>query len=212
MGESVNQIIGSYESGKAPKNIFGMTPAESAAVVNLVHHIPQAAQDIFGKAVCEFGMVKGPITHAALAAPCIRVNFEPDLIADDWSKSLMNTSSSIELAAVRIVEDFRSSPVGLRKPAGQPEVARITKIARCWELVIAKLRGLVPAAAFESEKGRLKQLFLKRAFDDWLVALTDECPAELDVCKCGELASMVSKHRAPIEKDCFSISIVEFAF
>lgn len=205
MGETLDQVVGSYESGKAPKHIFGVTPAESAAVVNLVHHIPQAAQEILAKAVCEFGMVKGPITHAAIAAACIRVNFEPALIADDWSKSLINTSSSIEMAAVRIVADFRSSPVGLRKPVGQPEVSRITRIARCWELVIAKLRTLIPAAAFESEKERLKELFMKRAFDDWLVGLTDECPAELDVCKCGELAALVSKHRASIEKDCFSI-------
>ena len=43
MGETLDQVVGSYESGKAPKHIFGMTPAESAAVVNLVHHIPQAA-------------------------------------------------------------------------------------------------------------------------------------------------------------------------
>lgn len=202
LGESVTQIIGSYEAGKAPKNIFGMTPAESAAVVNLVHHIPQVAQEVFAKAVCEFGMVKGPITHAGIAAPCMRVNFEPDLIADDWSKHMVNTTASLELTALRIVEDFRAAPPGLRKPAGAPEVARATRICKCWELVLSKLRALIPPASFDSEKDRLTELFKKRSFDDWLFSLTEECPAELDISKCGEFAALVAKNRASIEKDC----------
>lgn len=115
---------------------------------------------------------------------------------------MVNTTASLELTALRIVEDFRAAPPGLRKPAGAPEVARATRICKCWELVLSKLRALIPPASFDSEKDRLTELFKKRSFDDWLFSLTEECPAELDISKCGEFAALVAKNRASIEKDC----------
>lgn len=210
LGESVTQVVGSYESGKAPRAIFGMTPAETAAVVNLIHHLPPAATDVLAKGVAEYGIIKGPITHAGIAAPSMRVGAQPDVIAEDWAKALANTASSLTLAVNRVLEDFKCQPLCLRKSAGAPEMTKLTRIARAWELVLAKLSNMIPQAHFDSEKSRLEALFHQRAFDDWLYSLTEECPAELDVRKCSEITAIVAKHRASMEKDKNNNPFAEF--
>ena len=115
-GEKLSAVVGSADAGsKVSKSIFGMGLAESGAVVNLVHHLPLECRAVFGKAVAEFGIAKGPVTHAALAAHQIRVGYQPELISDDWSMNMRNTEESVIRASKRLVEDFRQAPLVLDK-------------------------------------------------------------------------------------------------
>lgn len=200
-GETMQQVVGSYETGKTPRSIFGMGPAESGAIVNLVHHLPYEAIQCLGRGVADYGIVKGPVTHAAIAATCFRLGFQPELIAEDWAHKMRNTERSLVLTAERLIADYEAAPMGMRKSAGLNEVSRMTRICKCWELVVAKLSTLIPAPSFESEKGPLLNYFMKRSFDEWLHTLTEECPFEIDVMKCPEFAAVVMKHKASIDKD-----------
>ncbi|CAK9104678.1 Uncharacterized protein SCF082_LOCUS48825, partial [Durusdinium trenchii] len=200
-GETVEQVIGHMETGKSLKSIFGLSGAEGAAVFNLVHHLPTACKNIYERGVAEFGIVKGPITHAGLGCHAMRVNFAPDLIASDWSANMKNTQSSLLLVAERIVGDFKALPPGLRKSAGAPEVQRLTRIARAWEICLNKFSGLVPHKTMVEELPILKDMFAKRVFDDWLHNLTEECPAEINLGSVPEFHKVLCKHQSSIEKE-----------
>lgn len=121
-GDTVEQVLKAME-GKNGLKAFGFSAGEGAAVVNLVHHIPVSCKDIFAAAVSEFGIVKGPLTHAALGHVCMRPGFQPELIGDDWAVAMKNTISSLNLVAERLIMDFKALPAGLRKPAAAPELS-----------------------------------------------------------------------------------------
>ena len=200
-GETLEQALGALQSAKSLKAIFGLSQAEGAAVVNLVSHIPAAAKEILEIAVSEFGMVRGPITHAGLGAASFRLGHEPELIAQDWSQRMKNTSSSLVLAAKRIVEDFKGAPPGLRKPAGAIEVDKMARIARCWELVLEKFSAQLPQKSLQAELPKLQSLFEKKIFDQWLHTLTEECPAEIKCSQLPEFQKLLVEHESSIEKD-----------
>ena len=198
----MNAVVCSGDAGaKVSKSIFGMGLAESGAVVNLVHHLPLECRSIFGKAVAEFGIAKGPVTHAALAALQIRVGFQPELISDDWSLNMRNTEESVIRASKRIVEDFRQAPPGLRRSATAPDVAKMARISRAFDLVLAEVRSQLPGNVFEDEKDSLVSLFEQRVFDDYLFALTEECPMQIDLVKISEINAILVKNKASAEKD-----------
>lgn len=198
-GDTVEQVLKAME-GKQGLKAFGFSAGEGAAVVNLVHHIPVSSKDIYAAAVSEFGMVKGPLTHAALGHACMRPGFQPELLGDDWAVAMKNTTSSLNLVAERLVMDFKATPPGLRKPAGAPEVQRMTRICRAWELVLQKFGSQVPQKLVEDELPALHALFKKRVFDDWLYSLTEECPANIDLAGATELSNIIAKHQTSIEK------------
>lgn len=75
LGEHLDGIMSAWDSPKTIKSIFGMSPAESQAVQNLVHFIPPLAVQKFQRAVAEYGIVRGPISHAGLASEALRVWF-----------------------------------------------------------------------------------------------------------------------------------------
>lgn len=198
-GDTVEQVLKAME-GKNGLKAFGFSAGEGAAVVNLVHHIPVSCKDIFAAAVSEFGIVKGPLTHAALGHVCMRPGFQPELIGDDWAVAMKNTISSLNLVAERLIMDFKALPAGLRKPAGAPEVQRMTRICRAWELVLQKFGSLVPQKLVEDELPGLNALFNKRIFDDWLFSLSEECPSTIDLTGVAEISKIIAKHQTSIEK------------
>ena len=203
-GEKLSAVVGSADAGsKVSKSIFGMGLAESGAVVNLVHHLPLECRAVFGKAVAEFGIAKGPVTHAALAAHQIRVGYQPELISDDWSMNMRNTEESVIRASKRLVEDFRQAPPGLRKSATAPDVAKMARISRAFDLVLAELSSQLPGSVFDAEKDSLVSLFEQRVFDDYLFALTEECPMQIDVTKISEMNTILVKNKASAEKDIY---------
>ena len=200
-GEKLSAIVGNLDSGKIPRSIFGMGAGETSAVINLVHHLPLECRQIFGAAVAEFGIVKGPVTHAAIGAPSIRVGFQPELISDDWSVNMRNTEESVVRACKRLVQDFRSCPPGLRKSATAPEVGRMCRISRAFDLVLQELAAQLPGSVFENEKPTVVGYFEKRAFDDYLFALSEECPAQIDLTKVTEIHAILAKNKASVEKE-----------
>ena len=43
--------------------------------------------------------------------------------------------------------------------------------------------------------------FEKRAFDDYLFALSEECPAQIDLTKVTEIHAILAKNKASVEKE-----------
>ncbi|CAK9095039.1 unnamed protein product [Durusdinium trenchii] len=200
-GKKLSSVVGNFDSGKIPKSIFGMGAQESGAIVNLVHHLPLECRAIFGNAVAEFGIAKGPVTHAAIAAPHIRVGYQPDLMAEEWSINLRNTEESVTRAAKRLVEDYRQAPPGLRKSATAPDVAKMARISRAFDLLLGEFAGKVPSSVFEAEKPSLVSLFENRVLDDYLYTLTEECPAQIDLTKVSEIGVILANNKAAQEKE-----------
>ena len=199
-GEKLSAVVGNFDSGKYPKSVFGMGPAESAAVINLVHHLPLECREILGKAVAEFGIAKGPVTHAAIGSPNFRVGFQPELISEEWSVNMRNSEDSVVRTCKRLVEDFKQAPPGLRRSATAPDVAKMVRICKAFDLLMAELAAKLPGSAFDAEKPALVSLFEKRVFDDYLYSLSDECPATIDMSKVSEISAIISKHKASVEK------------
>ena len=210
-GEKLSAIVANFDN-KGPKSVCGLGASESGALVNLVRHLPLECRSIFGRAVAEFGIVKGPVTHAALAALALRVGFQPELVGDDWSVSMRNTEESVIRASKRLVDDFRSAPPGLRKSATANDVAKMARISRAFDLVLAELSSQLPMPAFEAEKAHVINLFEKRVFDDWLFSLSEECPAQIDVSKISELQGIIGKHKASAEQEGFFEKTFAFEF
>eukprot|EP00435_Cladocopium_sp_Y103_P013890 s1776_g3.t1 len=161
-GEKLSAVVGNFDSGKYPKSVFGMGPGESGAVVNLVHHLPLECRQILGNAVAEFGIARGPVTHAAIASVNIRVGFQPDLISDEWSVNMRNSEDSVIRTCKRLVMDFKMAPPGLRKSTTAAEVARMTRICRAFDLFMAELASQLPGNSFDAEKPVIIGLFEKK--------------------------------------------------
>jgi hypothetical protein len=184
--ESPEQVLKSME-GKAGLKAFGFSAGEGAAVINLVNHIPVECKEIYEVGAALHGMNKGPITHAGLGHQCMRVGFAPEL-------------TSLILCAERIVGDFEALPAGLRKPSGAPEVQRMTRITRAWELAITKFGSMVPQKLVADELPGLAELFRKRVFDDWLYSQTEECPTDMNLGAVPEFQKILCKHQSTIDK------------
>ena len=186
--------------GKTGLKAFGFSAGEGAAVINLVNHIPVECKEIYEAGAALHGMNKGPITHAGLGHQCMRVGFAPELIGDEWSERMRNTPTSLILCAERIVGDFEALPAGLRKPSGAPEVQRMTRITRAWELAITKFGSMVPQKLVADELPGLAELFRKRVFDDWLYSQTEECPTDVNLGAVPEFQKILCKHQSSIDK------------
>eukprot|EP00435_Cladocopium_sp_Y103_P005239 s5105_g1.t1 len=117
---------------------------------------------ILGNAVAEFGIARGPVTHAAISAVNIRVGFQPDLISDDWSVNMRNSEDSVIRTCKRLVMDFKMAPPGLRKSATAAEVARMTRICKAFDLFMAELASQLPGNSFDAEKPVIIGLFEKK--------------------------------------------------
>ena len=198
-GEAPEQVLKSME-GKTGLIAFGFSAGEGAAVINLVNHIPVECKEIYEAGAALHGMNKGPITHAGLGHQCMRVGFAPELIGDEWSERMRNTPTSLIPCAERIVGDFEALPAGLRKPSGAPEVQRMTRITRAWELAITKFGSMVPQKLVADELPGLAELFRKRVFDDWLYSQTEECPTDVNLGAVPEFQKILCKHQSSIDK------------
>ena len=200
-GQSLQDILGGYANTKnARQSILGMSPAESAAVVNLVNHLPDKVVQLLESTAREFGMFKGAFTHQFVAAEQLRVGFEPKVVGNEWRARLRNDDDSILLAVQRIIDGYRNTPAGLRKAAGQPEAARMVRIARCWMLVTEKIKAKLPDSLFQSEAAELQKMFFKGCFDEFLERLCEECPTDYDVEGLPEVKVLMARHQETLNK------------
>ena len=83
-GQTLQEILRNYAGTKSNRlSILGMSPAESAAVVNLVHHLPEDAGALLEQSARQHGMFKGAFSHAFVAAQELRVGFEPSVVGPE---------------------------------------------------------------------------------------------------------------------------------
>ena len=146
-GQPLQEILGNYAGVKSSRlSILGMSPAESAAVVNLVHHLPTEATRLLEHSARQHGMFKG----AFMASHELRVGFEPSVIGPEWKTLLRNDNESVTLAVKRVLENFNSAPEGLRKAAGPQEASRTAPIARAWLLAKSQIASKLPEALYRA--------------------------------------------------------------
>ena len=84
LGERLDDLITQWLNVRVAREVYGMGPTEAQAVVNLFRGIPPVALDMLQTSVAKFGMVRGPITHQALACKAVCIGFCPDVVSPDW--------------------------------------------------------------------------------------------------------------------------------
>ena len=88
----------------------------------------------------------------------------------------------------------------MRKTSGPTEVTKMSKICRCWEIVIAQLRGQLTSDQFNKSHANLHEAFLNASFDDQLQLITEECPAVVNLKDIPDIATVLELHSTEIEK------------
>ena len=199
-GESVEGIVKAYENPRSVKSVLGMGPAESQAVVNLVHFLPKPAKEILARAAVEFGMRKGVLSHAALGCQHMRPGHSPDLPLAEWKDRMTYTQSSIVLCCQRMVAEFSATIAAMRKTNGIQEVQRMSKLCRAWEIVIAEVRSKLASDQFAKAKDTLQQGFMDGCFDDYLLQIIEECPALINLKEIPQIKAVLDQHADDIEK------------
>ena len=74
------------------------------------------------------------------------------------------------------------------------------RITRCWEVVMEKFSSQLPQKCVEAELPKLKALFEKKIFDQWLFTMTEECPAEIPLSAAPEIQKLLVEQQSSIEK------------
>ena len=201
-GESLEAVVKAYENPKSVRSILSMGPSESQAVVNLVHFIPADVKEELARAAVMYGMRKGVLSHAALGCQAMRVGWGPDLAVPEWTRRMKNTPTSLRMMVDRLIGEFEDTPAPLRKTAGPAEVSRLGRICRMWEVVTAEFKAKIPDESYQKHEPGLDKLFVAQCFDDWLLAICEECPACLDFSTVPEFQSILVNLDSKMQQDC----------
>lgn len=192
LGQRRDEILHQWQSPKLVKAL-GMGDAEAGAVVNLLCHMSKSALDTLSGAAARFGMVKGPVSHAGLASHAFRLGFRPDVVSPEWASHLTNTEAVINLMCERLVKDFAELPPSLRKSAGPSEVEHYQRICAAWLYSQSLFAERVPSSVGSPHIPSLISAFMLKGLDQWLRAVTDECPTPLELKSVPEYGAVLQK-------------------
>ncbi len=205
LGGSKLELIKNFEvkgTSGGIREALGLGRAEAAAVSNLITKMPDAAVCILKASVAKHGIVRGAVSHAAIASPAFTTGFTPDVAANSWATSMKNTDEIVILMAERITEDYDAQPSGLRRPAMPADIAKLQKIVAVFVKAREVLRQRLPDATFQNEWPQMVKQFKSGAFDATFMNAAEVCPVpwklEDDI---PEFASLLSKVQLAEQKE-----------
>ena len=105
-----------------------MDTMEATALVNLLTVIPESCQDELMKDAMNFGMLKGPITHAGVACDRLGVGAGPKCASPKWTESMVNKDTICLLITQRLLKDCTEPPRALQKPVGLERICNMQKV------------------------------------------------------------------------------------
>ena len=191
-------MIALWRNPKTAREIFGLGPLEAQATINLMKHIPDAAVAILAVSASKWGMVKGPLTHAALAAKEFTVGFTTDCASPDWKRHMVNDCDVVVLMAMRLVKDWTDLPPAMRRPCGVEQVATLQKICCAFKLAMHRLEELLPGDN-QVDLSNMQDSFLAGNMDAALLEAVAAGPWPWDLQGVAEVKAILAKFQADID-------------
>ena len=174
LGGSLDAMISQWQSPKHAKEIYGMGPTEASAVIHLMRGIPMEAVSRLQAAAAKHGMVRGVFTHAALASKSITVGFTPDVASSEWKSRMQNTPDTVLLLTARMLSDWTSMPVAMRKPLGPDQVANLQKVCAAFIIMKTIFATLIPSDQVDTEWTTVEASFMSGCMDIVLLEAISE--------------------------------------
>ena len=129
-----------------------MQPSAAEAVMNLLSHVPRHVRQRLHHAVSNYGMNRGPVTHAFLGSKALRVGFSQPYDDAVWNSEMVSAGSTVEMIVERVLFNFERAPQGLRKSAGADVAGLMQKLCRSFKVYCELLKQRVGEAPGVSVK------------------------------------------------------------
>lgn len=198
LGESLDKMISQWQNPKVARAVYGMGATEATAVINLMKFIPVSCVERLRLMATKYGMVKGPITHQALASKAICVGYTPDVSSNIW-KTMVNTENIVDMLVRRLVQGWVDLPAGLRKSVGPDQVQAMQKIVGAFNVAVTVFSGLVPSEVLDSEFPSLRHAFDSGCMDIHLAAAAENNPWPWDLSDIPEFRSVLVRLQSDVE-------------
>lgn len=176
---------------------MGLSPAEAAATLNLLKHVPPTSVDKLQRAASRHGMWRGPFSHAALASPALRMGYAPKADNSEHAKMMVSDAETVDSMVVRLVSDWESAPMSLRKTALAETIVNIQKVCRIHQLVNAEFKRAVPDEIYTREWPSLDNMFGFGSFDEQYKTISIEQPEVINLHQIPEIKCILAK----VDKD-----------
>jgi hypothetical protein len=201
LGMNAGDILEAWENPKFLKEIYGLGPLEASAVKNLLLNMTDEIVSFIAGCVAQFGIVRGPFSHAALGAAAMAIGFRPELLLDDWSDACINSATTVEIMCTRMKQDYHEMHVGARRPISPSEVGNMQKI--CSSLLFAKtvLCKKIPADHMNAAWDGIFKAFLLKSMDAALLQAAESCPWPFEIDVLPEFKSVMDKAAASMDDE-----------
>lgn len=199
LGESLDKMVLQWQNPKVARAVYGMGIYESAAVLNLHKSIPSETVQYMRLAATKYGMVKGPLTHAAIGCKAICVGYSADVCSTAWKPMMVNTPEMVDMLVRRLVEGWVELPPGLRKSVTPDNVTAMQKVVAAFHIALHVFQTTVPADVFHTELPNIKAAFLSGAMDSQLSAAADTCPWPWDLNDLPDFKHVIARLQTDLE-------------
>ncbi len=146
-------------------SVFQIGTGEAQAALNLAKRTSKTFVAIVSAAVRKYGMVRGPVTHDALASDAIVLDMPPADLPPTWAAKCKNTDYSLQLLAQRLVGDFEATHPSVRKPATKDDIKSLQRLCCTFAYARDVFKLKVPERIYDEAMGELESKFLARYTD-----------------------------------------------
>eukprot|EP00969_Alexandrium_andersonii_P166145 7341197-Alexandrium_andersonii.AAC.1 len=194
LGQSFNSHSERWAS-YAGVGALQMGRAESDAASNLAQHCDPAFVAVLEKAAKKYGVVRGPITHDAIASHFVRLNDGPSCPTSSyWEMSMKNSPESLLLMAQRVVKDWEDAPSGLRHSLAAKDMPQYQVLSAGFAFMLREFQAKVPSAVYEDTKDGLIAKFLKKYADAEIEDEWNRKANPLDLYRVGIFATVLAQN------------------
>mgnify|MGYP001812214349 CR=1 FL=1 len=170
-----------------------MMPSEAEAVQNMLAFMPRDVQVALHKAASTYGMTRGPFNHGALGCKALRVGYANHCEDAVWSQEMVNGESTVRLIVERLLKNYTKAPAGLRLSASADHIQKLQKLAKCFEMYMARLATRVDQTTMENESPQLKEHWINGVYDDFLLQAVKDQPNPIVVDALPEFKIILQK-------------------
>ena len=205
LGASESDILAEWQKPRKEelKQILGMGETEYQAVINLNKNMPEDALKMYKTAAAKYGVTRGPVTHAGFACKYIGRQGAPTNIESASLAAVMrNDDGTCVLIAKRLIHDFESAPIALRKVGNPDMVQQKQLMCRSWTLSLDIFKNTVPNELYLEQEERLDRKFILGFYDEELnvaISLASASGKGIDIEQISCFRSILSKVQKRIE-------------
>ncbi len=177
---------------------FHIGPQEALAASILSTRCPQEFCDRMERLTAHFGMVRGPLTHAALSSDVLGLGKGPTLMSSAWTNSLKNDEYCMHMLGVRIEGDWLRTVPSMRKSLNAEGVRAKQLLVATFNKARLTLQKLVPEELFEQEFPLLEEKFKDQLLDMDLEMAAEHQQDPWDLDELTDFKMVLRRHQAAI--------------